>query len=311
MSSCADEAALLAALAYAEHGVGADDVIILGSPFHYTVLIHYGQELFWLNGKREFFTAGAWAEQARQHADAQAAFDERVAPFDRIIAPSGCHLFATNESTIPHARLERMWDCLRMFFGVDLQQIAATRGRGITFKDNAQLFDPLMNLAAARDAADAERMIRDTAQRHPGSEYELALYAYRSLRVRQPVAYLHAALRGRRARELAAQVQTIADAVRWVQQVPGNDSVLHSTERIALPGEVLLFGTGNHRDKALLLYMLIQLAPAIPSVTKTNARVVLGRTESCVRLDGQLISTVSFQWVGDVPDVMMELGGES
>jgi hypothetical protein len=308
VSSCADEAALMAALAFTEPPVGPDDVVLLGSPLHYTTFVKHQDECFWFNGKKEFHTARTWAGQTRGHGDAQGAFDDRVAPFDRIIAPSGCHFFATNESTIPGKNLSRIGDCLGNFFGIELRQIREARERGIVFKDNSQLFDPLTNLAQARNDQDAAQMIREAAERHPGSEYELALYAFRSIHVRRPEVYLHAALRGRRARELAAKAQTVADAIQLTLQVPGNESVLHSTGRLALPGEVLLFGTGNHRDKALLLYALIRHAPQLPSALKQEARVVFTKTASYVRVDGHLINTATFAPEDDVSEVMIEMG---
>ena len=308
VSSCADEAAIIAALAYSEHAVGPDDVALLGSPFHYTMFVKHRDGYFWFNGKKEFHTHRTWAEQVRAHRDAQGAFDERVEPFDRIIAPSGCHFFTTNESTIPRKSLDRIEDCLKSFFGTELSQVRDARDRGIVFKDNLLLFDPLVDLAGAQNAQDAERMIREAAERHPGSEYELALYAYRSIHVRRPEVYLHAALRGRRARELAAKAQTVADAIQLTRQVPGNESVLHSTDRLALPGEVLLFGTGNHRDKALLLYVLIRHAPQLPPALKQGARVVFTKTASYVRVDGQCINTATFAPGDDVNEVMIELG---
>lgn len=152
------------------------------------------------------------------------------------------------------------------------------------------MFDSLVDLAKAANAQDAERMIRGAAARHPGSEYELALYAFRSLRVPQPEVYAVASLRSRRAADLAAQVASIADAIQLTRQVPGRESILRSADRVALPGEVLLCQTGNHRDKALLLHALIQLAEQIPADAKRGMRVVFGENESAVQIGGQTIS---------------------
>ena len=305
--SCADEAAMIAALAFTEPAVGPDDVILLGSPFHYTTFINYQGECFWFNGKKEFHTAQSWAEQARGYPDIQHAFDVRVEPFDRIIAPSGCHFFATNKSTIPASSLKRIGDCLRCFFGTELQQIRTAHERGIVFQDNSQLFAPLANLAQVPGAQEAEQSIRATAEQHPGSEYELALYAFRGLQVRCPEVYLYAALRPRRVRELAAGVQTIADAIQLTKRVLNDESILHHHDRLALPDEVLLFGAGHHRDKALLLYALIQHAPQVPPAFKHEARLVFTKTTSYVRINGQTINTMTFIFEVNKDEVLTEI----
>ncbi len=60
------------------------------------------------------------------------------------------------------------------------------------------------------------------AEQHPSSIYEFAIYAF----------------------------QLVAD-------VKGRDSIFQSRNRIAMPDETLFFGTGNDRDRALLLYTLL------------------------------------------------------
>ncbi len=74
----------------------------------------------------------------------------------------------------------------------------------------------------------------------------------------------------------------------------GNESIFQTDERISLPDEVLLFNTGSHRDKALLLYSLIHHATQIPKERKKNMDVVYTNNASYVHVDGTYINTKTF-----------------
>lgn len=93
---------------------------------------------------------------------------------------------------------------------------------------------------------------------HPDSIYEFALYAFRRLDVAHPQVYVRAALRDYRAKQLGQDIKSLDDALRIVADVQGRESIFESRDRIAMPDETLYFKTGNNRDRALLLYTLLQ-----------------------------------------------------
>lgn len=94
----------------------------------------------------------------------------------------------------------------------------------------------------------------------PGSEFDLALYSFRSLRVRHPQAYVAAASRDFHVRRLAENVTSLPEALEVVKSVAGRRPIWGSRERNAMPDEILFFGSGSDRDKALLLFTLLQIS---------------------------------------------------
>ncbi len=54
-------------------------------------------------------------------------------------------------------------------------------------------------------------------------------------------------------------------------------------ERISLPDEVLMLRTGSDRDKALLLYALIQHAPGLSPADKEAAEILFTDQDSLVQ----------------------------
>lgn len=96
------------------------------------------------------------------------------------------------------------------------------------------------------------------AEQFPDSIYEFALYAFRLLDVNYPQVYVRAAMRDYNVKKLAEGIEELSDALSIVAGVTGRDSIFGSRDRIAMPDETLYFKTGSDRDKALLLYTLLQ-----------------------------------------------------
>ena len=320
ITSCADEAVLSAALAWAAGHVPLEGVVVFGSPLHYTTLVERHGRGYWFNGKHEYHDAGSWARvcgvrdvecgarvcgstevesRAREGAppDAesraregappgaaavQRAFEARQQGLDRLVTPLGGHRFHTNESTLSPARLARTGEWLTRFFGAELRQIAEARRRGIRFVPDPLDEACLRALDEAADAAAVRRLLKELARQYPGSIMELAHYAFRDLWVEHPEAYLEAAARGHLTRKRAAGITCLAGALDVVREVAGRDSIFDDLERIALPDEVLLFGTGTHRDRALLLYTLLRHAPYLNRAEKDALQLVFTEADSFV-----------------------------
>ena len=99
--------------------------------------------------------------------------------------------------------------------------------------------------------------IVELARQYPDSVYEFALYAFRSLEVPHPHAYVRAALRDYHVQKRAEEIEAVSDALEIVAGVAGHQSIFGTRDRIAMPDETLYFRTGSDRDKALLLYTLL------------------------------------------------------
>ncbi|MEW6356543.1 MAG: hypothetical protein AB1696_09470 [Planctomycetota bacterium] len=310
VSSCADEAALIAALACAEGGVGLADVAIFGSPIHYTTFVAHEHKGFWFNGKQEYHDSETWRAAVRGGGEEiQKAFDERIGVLERVITPAGFHLLPANECTMSAEYAQCVYDSFREFLGAEPRQIAQARRAGIKSKYDAAAGVPLIDLAKVRDAADVEMMVRGMAEQRPGSVYDLALYPFRSIHVARPGTYLDAALRGYRVRRKASEVRDVAHAIEMVRSIPGKESIFHTTDRIALPDEVLLFHTGSHRDKAVLLFSLIHHAGAIAQDQKRDMEVIFTERSSHVRIGGEYVNVESWLRAPTVSDALVRVRG--
>jgi hypothetical protein len=314
VTSCADEAVLSAALAWAAGHVPLEGVVVFGSPAHYTTLVERRGRGYWFNGKHEYHDAASWAQVCRSldagsdgtaatEEAVQAAFDARQQGLDRLITPLGVHRFHTNESTLSPARLARTNEWLASFFGAGLRPISAAVERGVGFLPDPLEEGCLRALDEATDAAAARQRLRELGRAYPGSIMELAHYAFRDLWVEHPQAYIEAAARGHLTRGRAAGVTCAADALDAVAEVAGGDSIFDDLDRIALPDEVLLFGTGTHRDKALLLYTLLRHAPYLGPVERDGLQLVFTDTGSFVLAGDTVLDAAGLREHPDVLEV--------
>ncbi len=295
ITCCADEAVLSASLAWAAGRVPVEAIIIFGSPAHYCTLVRQHDHAHWFNGKHEYFDAQGWASEhdPRDPAGIHEAFLARVQGLDRIITTSGVHRFHTNESTMSPERLAQTHEAFFHFFGTKLRPIAETLKSDIRFVSDPLQEVSLQALDEAADASAARSCLQRLAREHPGSILDLAHYAFRDLWVEHPQAYLEAASRGHLARQRAAEIASTAEALDIVRGIEGDASIFNDSDRITLPDEVLLFGTGTHRDKALLLYTLLIHAPFSSKAAKENMELIFTEADSHVRTDNISISATT------------------
>ncbi len=134
-------------------------------------------------------------------------------------------------------------------------------------------------------AAEFQAAIVALAEQHPDSIYEFALYAFRRLDVNYPQVYVRAAMRDYNVKQLAQGIKELSDALLIVCNIAGRDSIFGSRDRIAMPDETLYFKTGSDRDKALLLYTLLQHSP----ISDTESVIGLSNENSFVSHQGKWI----------------------
>ena len=317
ITCCADEAVLSAALAWAAGHVPLEGVVVFGSPMHYSTLVERQGRGYWFNGKHEYHDAESWARACGTHdaesparesaapgaAAVQKAFEARQQGLDRLVTLLGGHRFHTNESTLSATRLARTGEWLKRFFGAELRQIGEARERGIRFLPDRLDEACLRTLDEATDAAAVRRRLKELARQHPGSIMDLAHYAFRDLWVEHPEAYVEAAARGHLTRRRAAGITCLAGALDAVREVAGRDSIFDDLERIALPDEVLLFGTGTHRDRALLLYTLLRHAPYLDRAGKEALKLVFTDVDSYVLVGDEAIGATALRRCEGAPEL--------
>ena len=308
VSACADEAAVISALACVEGGAPLDQVIILGSPVHYLTLISHDNRGFLFNGKREFHTADTWARMVEIdfNGDYKAAFESRVIGFDRVITAEGVFLPEAGQSTMPRTCLEAALDRLAAFFGPLPEQVIKAQKKCIDYHrtHEGSLAGDISGFA---DSNEAEGTIMELARRHPGSMFEMAGYAYRSLSVQRPEAYLLAGLKGGLVRQRAAEAGNLADALAAVDSIEGHESIMHGRDRIALPDEVIVFNTADHREKALYLWCLLRLAGFTGPEQKRRLALAIASDDSYVRIDDGFIGLNELASVAAPAEVAMIL----
>lgn len=148
------------------------------------------------------------------------------------------------------------------------------------------------------DSAESyQAAITTLAGQHPGSIYEFALYAFRRLDVPYPQVYVRAAARDYHVRRLAQGIATLEDALSIVADIAGQDSIFASRGRIATPDETLYFRTGSDRDRALLLYTLLQHS----SLRDVGDLIGLSKGQSFVHHRGQWINVNDLTTQSDRP----------
>jgi hypothetical protein len=210
--------------------------------------------------------------------------------FFYIPAVGMCHCPA-KKSEIPRERITEIYDEIGDFVSIPLKH---PNPETINFVQSSNsLPDPL----EYESALEYQTAVAELAKQFPDSIYEFALYAFRSLAVTHPQAYVRAAARDYHTKQLAQAITSLDDALKTVAGVAGRDSVFESRERMAMPDETLIFNTGDDRDRALLLYTLLQGS----AVADEESVIGLSDTASFVRHRKQWINAASLESAGQPP----------
>ena len=86
----------------------------------------------------------------------------------------------------------------------------------------------------------------------------LARYAYQSLYVRYPQAYLAASLQQSGPKQLADSLKSVVNILNWVRGHIAHSSIFpDGQERLMTADQVLVFKTGSPKDRAVLAYTLL------------------------------------------------------
>ncbi len=135
------------------------------------------------------------------------------------------------------------------------------------------------------------------AEQYPDSIYEFALYTFRRLDVPYPQVYVRAAMRDYNVKQLAQGITELSDALSIVRNITGQDSIFDGRDRIAMPDETLYFKTGSDRDKALLLYTLLQHSP----IGGAESMIGLSNENSFVSYQGKWIDLENLSLLSAAP----------
>ena len=273
MTCCVDECTLIACLALVLRCCRLDDIVFLGSPFHYTLfLFPEGSDGFWFNAKREYFDSSGWASlnQGCSPAVVTEAFMSRMVVFDRIITPRGYWIFHEPESNLGPERIACLLSKIEHFLGIALNELSPTIDKGLP-RQSEPLEDEVLPAMDECDSSGAAAWhIRALAEKHGAPVAAASLYTFRQLEVPELGVYVSAALSGYQAWLRSAEVLSVSDAVALVQGVRGRDSIFGASDRIALPDEALVFNTASDNERVLLLYTLLMLSSSFSAAQKED-----------------------------------------
>jgi hypothetical protein len=104
-------------------------------------------------------------------------------------------------------------------------------------------------------------------------------------------------LRDYNVKQLAQGITELSKAISIVDSIRGRDSIFGSRDRIAMPDEVLYFNTGDDRDRALLLYTLLQHSP----IGDAESVIALSNENSFVSHQGKWIDLESLSLLSAEP----------
>lgn len=284
LTSCLDEVAIFAALAMTLPKEPVETVIVLANPTHYTAF-GWGSDgaPWWFYGKNALYSMSDWRKRVseRPDKDAQAAFDEVLGGLDRLIAVSGTFDFTSGVSSVPEEHLAQFVSMIDKFFGLRLRQLdAALRGPRTQFPESplAPVFRELLGVGSIDSAQD--RLLNSADE-----SLQMVQYSYRSLSVTDPAPYLQAARNSPWAKRVAASLTSADEAITYVANIPGSQSIFQDRNRIAMPEETLRLQTGSDRDKALLLHVLLENIPEAAGEAAKVATVFTAEDSFVIRPD--------------------------
>jgi hypothetical protein len=302
LTCCLDEAAIFTALNLILPPGMVDDIALIGSPAHYSVLTWSPEGAWWFYSKHELFSPSTWSQfVADPYAgDAQLAFDDRLPRFDRIISVSGAYAFATGETSMPESRRAELASKIEAFFGFRPAQLDRALQHPAHAVAATDLAATVATVATASGAEEVRSRLRHAAfdDEHPAALR--AFYTFRALDLPDLTVYLRAARRSNQIGEQFGPIQTIDDAVRCVAAIDGTNSIFEDADRIAMPDETARFATGTDRDKALLLHVLIERTLAADDPARTELETLFTNAGSYVRSPRFCISTTR---MAEVPEV--------
>ena len=230
--------------------------------------------------KINYFNNGKWYNSTRINNNSELANQAKSVStgsdvmFIYVPGKGMCDIF-NKHSEIDRETIERIASRCTEFLGAplrvgDLDEVDfQVRDRGIPdpshFENQEQYKEEVYRIAGEQ----------------PHSAYAHAKYAYRDWTETAPQVYAHAALREYETQQLAKSVNTLQDAIAIVKSIGDSESIFTSRDRLALPDETLLFDTGDDRDRALLLYTLIEQS----DIRTENLKIGFGDASSYIVCD--------------------------
>ncbi len=252
VTSCLDECTLAAALAIATGVCKWEDIVFLGSPLHYTVFFFTSEGGVWFNAKREIFHHAAWREhcEGQSHKDRAGHIVDKLIIADRLICGEGLVVYPQKLVAGRHEAVAAAVAAVEDFANTRLEWLHPLPESGL--KDTYEGWDAL----EGRSAEEVERNVLERVAQGPVPLMEAALYMFRHPEFCEGEVLLEAGRRNFYAYLRSAMADSVTDVAAMVDSIKGRESLYGPTGRMALPEEVLAFGTASDAERELLRRVL-------------------------------------------------------
>lgn len=135
--------------------------------------------------------------------------------------------------------------------------------------------------------------VEEMDRKYPDSIFTWALYAYQSLHVDYPQAYLIWSLKSPEVKKREGQFTGLYDLLSWVKNEIGTGSVFEEPERIMTADQVIRSGKGSAKDRAVLIYTLASAGMEIEDggivITSSRSYVTLVKNRELLVLDAETL----------------------
>lgn len=272
-----------------------DQIIVVANKAHLFVFLDDGENV-------NLFNNAKWYNHTRINNDSELAVQAKAVStgsdvmFIYIPGKGMCDIY-NKHSAIERETVETVAKRCSDFLGAPLMVGDLD---DVTFEVNeTSLPDP----SDYEQLEDYQKAIYDLAEEKPQSSYTHAKYAYRDWRNTSPEVYAYASMREYEVGQRALAISQLSDALEIINSIGENDSIFNSRDRIALPDETLLFGAGDDRDRALLLFTLLE-----KSELQTNSLFVgFSEDASYVNCDDVWIDLTTLDQSDKQPDDLIYL----
>ena len=274
-----------------------DQIIVVANRAHLFVILDDGKNV-------HLFNNGKWYNRTRINNESELAVQAKnVATgsevmFYYIPGKGMCDIFNQGYSEIDRKTVEHITHRIGEFFETPIKIGDLDK---VTFQETSQSALPDPSLYECREQY--QNAIYELACQNEDSVFAHSKYAFRDWKNADPHVYAYASMRDYEVGRIAENIDTMADAINIVKSIDEGQSIFDSRDRLALPDETLLFGTGDDRDKALLLFALLQKS----NLDFESLRVGFGEHTSFVQHNQIWIDVQTFQNHVAVPEELTHI----